>query len=356
MGSDPAVDEYTQPEECPQHSVWLPTYSIAQYPVTVADYACAIQAQAPGVIKPGGLQLESLWKAQLMHPTKPVYGLTWYDACGYAHWLTCMTGQEWRLPTEAEWEKAARGTDERVYPWGNQWDPRNTNMLQDEDESLSQFITPINTYKHAASPYEIIDMVSNIAEWTSTIADDQFPYPYVVTDGREDSGENCPFQFRRLRGGRGHWCREYGKEASMSIAHWIEYTPLITHPERFGMWSRDVQKVLNYLPRYIAAGRKQRVFALSWDALFEEHGFRFPLTVPADKFYNYHERHNLEPLILPNQRQAYEQFIQQLPVYPQEDTQQEHADTCVQAIESLYGYGTHTLLYGSICQVKGGTT
>jgi formylglycine-generating enzyme required for sulfatase activity len=55
---------------------------------------------------------------------------------------------------------------------------------------------------HAASPYGVIDMVSNFAEWTSTIADDQFPYPYVGTDGREEMVEDSQFRFRRLRGGR----------------------------------------------------------------------------------------------------------------------------------------------------------
>jgi formylglycine-generating enzyme required for sulfatase activity len=204
MGSDPTVDERAQPEECPQHSVWLPTYSIAKYPVTVAEYAYAIQTQAPEFRKPGEMW-KKIWEEQLMHPTKPVYGLTWYDALEYARWLERMTGQGWRLPTEAEWEKAARGTDGRIYPWGNQWDPRNTNALREEHVSFDQFITPIDTYLRAASPYGVIDMVSNFAEWTSTIADDQFPYPYAATDGREDVGANCQFRFRRLRGGRGHW-------------------------------------------------------------------------------------------------------------------------------------------------------
>jgi formylglycine-generating enzyme required for sulfatase activity len=200
MGSDPAVDEHAQPEEYPQHSVWLPTYSIGKYPVTVAEYACAMQAQAPGVMMPSGV--EEWWEKQLMHPAKPVYGLTWYDALGYARWLEHMTDQGWRLPTEAEWEKAARGEDGRIYPWGNQWDVRNTNPLQEEDQSS---ITPIDTYMHAASPYGVIDLVSNVAEWTSTIDDDQFPYPYMATDGREDMEENSQFQFRRLRGGQRGW-------------------------------------------------------------------------------------------------------------------------------------------------------
>lgn len=200
MGSDPAVDEQAQPEECPQHALWLPTYYVGKYPVTVAEYACAIEAQAPGVRKPKGMQLEALWEEQLMYPTRPVYGLTWYDALGYAHWLSQMTGQTWRLPTEAEWEKATRGTDGRIYPWGNQWDTENANILQDESQSTDQSFTPIDRYSHAASPYGAIDMVGNVAEWTSTSYEETFPYPYVGTDGRED--QDAPgIRWRGLRGG-----------------------------------------------------------------------------------------------------------------------------------------------------------
>jgi formylglycine-generating enzyme required for sulfatase activity len=201
MGSDPTVDKLARPDEYPQHSVSLPAYSIGKYPVTVAEYAYAIKAHAPGVSISG---MEGFWERQLMHPTKSVYGLTWYDASGYARWLEYMTGEGWRLPTEAEWEKAARGSDGRIYPWGNQWDAHNTNPLRDDNEYFYQSLTPIDTYAHAASPYGVIDMVSNAVEWTNTIADDLFPYPYTATDGREDIKDNNRFRFRKLRGGRGN--------------------------------------------------------------------------------------------------------------------------------------------------------
>jgi formylglycine-generating enzyme required for sulfatase activity len=130
MGSDPIVDKQAKPDEYPQHSVWLPTYCIGKYPVTVAEYACAMQAHAPGVMMPTGVT--TWWEKQLAHSTWPVYGLTGYDALGYTRWLEYMTGQAWRLPTEAEWEKAARGTDGRIYPWGNQWDANNANVQCEE--------------------------------------------------------------------------------------------------------------------------------------------------------------------------------------------------------------------------------
>ena len=202
MGSDPAVDEQAQPEERPQHAVWLPPYHIGKYPVTVAEYACAIEAQAPGVRKARGMQLEALWEDQLMHPIRPVYGLTWYDALGYARWLRQMTGLAWRLPTEAEWEKAARGTEGHIYPWGNSWEAGKANILWDESQSIDQSVTPVDRYSRAASPYGVIDLVGNVAEWTSTIYDDEhFPYPYVATDAREDQTENESRRFRGLRGG-----------------------------------------------------------------------------------------------------------------------------------------------------------
>jgi formylglycine-generating enzyme required for sulfatase activity len=72
----------------------------------------------------------------------------------------------------------------------------------DEGQSGDQSTTPIDTYPHAASPYGVVDMVGNVEEWTSTISDeDQFPYPYVATDGREDMEKHDEFRFRRLRGG-----------------------------------------------------------------------------------------------------------------------------------------------------------
>lgn len=85
----------------------------------------------------------------------------------------------------------------------------------------------------------------------------------------------------------------------MSVVHSIEFTPPIVHPERFAIWSRDVQKVLDYLPRYVAAGRKQRIFALSWEALPWENGC--PVAISTDTFYAFHAKYHLEPLILPNQ-------------------------------------------------------
>jgi formylglycine-generating enzyme required for sulfatase activity len=199
MGSDPTRDPWAQPREQPQHTVWLPTFHIARYPVTVAEYACALAAGSDGMEEPVN------WEKQRSYLTHPVASLTWYDAQAYTVWLSEATGFTWRLPTETEWEKAARGTDGRVYPWGDAWDPERANW--DIYERFNAFGQPppeigktaIDAYPLGASPYGLRDMVGNVCEWLSTIHDDADGYPYTPNAEREDVARSA--RFRMQRGG-----------------------------------------------------------------------------------------------------------------------------------------------------------
>jgi formylglycine-generating enzyme required for sulfatase activity len=109
-----------------------------------------------------------------------VVNVTWFDAVAFCEWLSQETGQPFRLPTEAEWEKAARGTDGRIYPWGD--DP--------PDEDRCNFggnvgaTTTIGRYSpQGDSPYGCADMAGNVWEWCQSL---DKPYPYAAEDGRED--------------------------------------------------------------------------------------------------------------------------------------------------------------------------
>ena len=117
----------------------------------------------------------------------------------YCQWLSEQTGKEYRLPTEAEWEKAARGTYGQVYAWGNDWDPANCNSK----ESGPGDTTPVGQYSpQGDSPYGCADMLGNVWEWTSSALKD---YPYNPDDGRE--GENA--EYRILRGGSWYNSKEF---------------------------------------------------------------------------------------------------------------------------------------------------
>lgn len=158
-------------EESPQHTVVVATFAIAQVPVTNALYALFQQATGAHVpISWGGALPERL-------RDHPAVDLSWQDATTLCGWLSQLTGRRYRLPTEAEWEKAARGDDGRSFPWGQIFDPACCNVK----ESGLGGTTPAGAYQKGASPYGLLDMAGNIWEWTQSI---QAPYPYQAGDGR----------------------------------------------------------------------------------------------------------------------------------------------------------------------------
>jgi len=191
--------------EQPQHEVDLPGYDLGKYPVTVGQYRVFIDA--------GGYQHRSFWtesgwswreRVGKIQPefweearwtgnaNLPAVGVSWYEAVAYCRWLSKATGQLYRLPTEAEWEKAARGADGRLYPWGDDFDSRFCNTrLNGLNRTVSVEVYSAN----GDSPYGCADMAGNASEWTSS----QFrPYPFSAEDGREQiEGEFL----RVIRGG-----------------------------------------------------------------------------------------------------------------------------------------------------------
>jgi len=176
-------------DEKPAHRLFLPEFQIARTPITNAQYLLYIQAT--GAPAPG------LWvdgqppKDKLEHP---VVAVSWYDASGYCAWLSKVTGKPVHLPTEAEWEKAARGSeDRRVYPWGNVFDIVKCNSI----ELGLDDTTPVGIFPAGVSPCGCLDMAGNVWEWTGSLFS---KYPYDPNDGREDLDASAEVP-RVLRGG-----------------------------------------------------------------------------------------------------------------------------------------------------------
>lgn len=145
-------------DEGPMSTVTTDGYLIDKHPVTNEQYERFVHAT--------GHSASNDWKQFLKKGTErhPVVMVSWEDAMAYARWA------DKRLPTEAEWEKAARGTDGRKFSWGNRWDPNRLNSLENGPKTT----TAVGAYPDGASPYGLLDCLGNVWEWT---ADLYRPYP-----------------------------------------------------------------------------------------------------------------------------------------------------------------------------------
>ena len=125
---------------------------------------------------------------ELNSPSRPVVGVNWYEADAHCRWLAAITQQGYRLPGEAAWEKAARGTDGRVYPWGTAYDSKICNTV----ETHIYTTTPIGLYPGGVSPYGLFDASGNVWDWTT-----DWYQMYPGGEVSDDFGE----KFKVVRGG-----------------------------------------------------------------------------------------------------------------------------------------------------------
>ena len=192
-----------------QHELSLPDYQLGKYPVTNVEYRRFIDAGGyrdkrwwteAGWLEVGQKQDEPrFWQdARFDKPNQPVIGLSWYECVAYCRWLSAESGQFSRLPTEAEWEKGARGADGRVYPWGNELDPSRLNGRGPGDRQVCTS-TPVGLYPTGVSPFGLFDCVGNVWEWCATRWKKPFPYDTKHDEWQADylEGQNL----RVLRGG-----------------------------------------------------------------------------------------------------------------------------------------------------------
>jgi formylglycine-generating enzyme required for sulfatase activity len=192
-GYDPEADPY-ELGEAPVHEVALNAFRIGRYPVTVEEFRRFMEAD--------GYEHEAWWKAggfgqrtgpdgweeQRLHPNRPVVGVTWYEAAAWCAW------NGGRLPTEAEWERAARGTQGRKYPWGIEAPDEGRAIY---DETKIHHATPVGLFPQGMTPEGLHDLAGNVWEWCS----DWYAKDYYSKSPQENPPGPDDGEYRTVRGG-----------------------------------------------------------------------------------------------------------------------------------------------------------
>src|SRR4029077_19609375 len=182
MGSENGQDN-----ERPIHRVWIDAFRLAALQVTNIEYALFLRQV--GKLPP------PFWRdSNFNHPQQPVVGVSWHDAAAYCTWLTASTDRPYRLPTEAEWERAARGGVEgALYPWGD----AGPEVVPDYTKRWKLGAEPVGMY--AANAYGLYNMGDNVHEWCADWYDDGY---YARSPERNPQGPASGSR-RASRGGSG---------------------------------------------------------------------------------------------------------------------------------------------------------
>lgn len=213
MGSN---QESTNVQNRPQHKVTLPAYKIDKYLVTHAQYARFVAAKH--------YRPPSDWdqgRVPVGREMQPVTMVSWYDAYNYCLW------SDKRLPTEAEWEKAARGTDGRRWPWGEKMDTSRLNTYY-----MVGSATDVTHYPSGVSPYGAMDMAGNVSQWT---ADDFVAYP----------GSDAPAEIFKAKVGRATTSADRAMKVVDLVGVDAKYKVL-----RGGSWKSDPFSTATYHRNY----------------------------------------------------------------------------------------------------------
>jgi formylglycine-generating enzyme required for sulfatase activity len=183
MGRNDGADD-----ERPERRVWLDEFYIDRTEVTNASFKA--YCDATGRIYPNNPGWDEDYFLQ--RPDYPVVNITWEQAHGYCEWA------HKRLPTEAQWEKAARGTDGRLYPWGNAWADSAANLSSILHADAYERAAPVGSLPKGASPWGVLDMAGNVWEWCADWY--QLDY-YSKSPLKNPPGPSAQSAWRVVRGG-----------------------------------------------------------------------------------------------------------------------------------------------------------
>jgi eukaryotic-like serine/threonine-protein kinase len=195
MGDDGGLED-----ERPAHRVFVSAFRIDRLEVSVGRYERCVRAGACTPPETAGSETRPDYFTSPRYRDHPVVGVTWRQAVAYCRWRHA------RLPTEAEWEKAARGTDRRLYPWGSRFAPARLNYCDRRcrlpwrdrrHDDGSEDTTPVDAHPAGASPYGALEMAGNVWEW---VADWYGPSFYERSPARDPTGPAGGTQ-RVTRGG-----------------------------------------------------------------------------------------------------------------------------------------------------------
>ncbi len=180
MGSEQGLDC-----ERPRHRVWVDSFELAETQVTNADYARYLSATT-------ATPPPHWHDSNFSHSDQPVVAVSWFEAAAYCEWLSAATGRSYRLPTEAEWERAARGgVDDQPFPWGDQ-------PPQSRPGYASKWKTgPEPVRRSGPNPYGLYEMCENVHEWCCDWFDGSY---YLHSPERNPSGPDTGAR-RASRGG-----------------------------------------------------------------------------------------------------------------------------------------------------------
>jgi formylglycine-generating enzyme required for sulfatase activity len=219
-GGYPRLGSRFHPREAPPRVLRIDEFEIAHTPVTVAQYAAFVNREAVhdprwwskegwswrnGELDGWGRENRrqpDAWEMQVQRPYHPVVGVTLHEAIAYCNWVSSEKKRKVRLPSEEEWEYAARGEDGRPFPWGEEFDPTFANLFESELHHTSE----VASIPGDISPFEVMDMCGNAQEWTSSaytpLAGEVYP-PGMLFVARGGSFNDTAF------GGRASYRRAY---------------------------------------------------------------------------------------------------------------------------------------------------